>query len=82
VVNPSTINAEKAQLSQWREVLPGGLQAFHGVPFRIDSPIAVTGMESARNGAFYPTEINLRIGGKAKRIHLLHGTLFADKDGV
>src|SRR5947209_4351688 len=53
--------------------LPAGSQTFHGIPFRINSPISVTGMESARNGAFFPSETSIKIGGSARRIHLLHG---------
>ena len=64
-------------------VLPTGLQNFHGVPFRVDSRLAVTGIECARTGEFFPTEVTgIKVGGNAKRIHLLHGTMFADKDGV
>jgi len=64
-------------------MLPTGAQNFHGVPFRVDSRLAVTGMESARPGEFFPTEITgIKVGGNVKRIHLLHGTMFADKDGV
>src|SRR5947209_311141 len=62
--------------------LPSGLQTFHGVPFQLDAMLAVTGMESARLGEFFPTESSIKIEGKAKRIHLLHGTMFADKDGA
>ena len=39
-------------------------------------------MESARLGEFLPPEISLKLQGKGKRLHLLHGTMFADKDGV
>src|SRR4051812_14078374 len=64
-------------------MLPTGFQKFHGVPFRVGSRVAVTGIESARAGEFFPTEVTgVKIGGIAKRIHLLHGTMFADKDGV
>jgi peroxiredoxin len=64
-------------------VLPVGLQVFHGVPFVIRERIGVTGMESARNGEFFPTELKrIPIGSKARRLHLLHGALGADKDGV
>src|SRR5207247_1260670 len=34
-------------------------------------------------GDFFPTEITgLKIGGPVRRLHLLHGTMFADKDGT
>ena len=63
--------------------LPAGLRNFNHVPFRTGHPIAVTGIDSARTGDFFPTEVNgIRVGGKARRIHLLHTTLFAEKDGV
>ena len=63
--------------------LPAGVQTFHGIPFRIDSRLAVTGIESARAGDFFPTEVTgIKLGGNVKRLHLLHGTMFADKDGV
>src|SRR3954470_9311142 len=56
-------------------ILPTGLQNFHGVPFRVGSRVAVTGIESARIGEFFPTEVTgVKIGGIARRIHLLHGT--------
>ena len=62
--------------------LPSGLQTFHAIPFRIGRSVAVTGMESARSGDFFPTDVSIRIESKAKRIHLLHGAMFAEKDGV
>src|SRR6266566_1423478 len=36
---------------------PTGAQTFHGVPFRISQKLALTGMESARNGELYPAQI-------------------------
>ena len=62
--------------------LPAGVRNFNGIPFRIGSPIAVTGIDSARAGEFFPTEAEIVIGAKARRIHLLHTALFADKDGT
>lgn len=62
---------------------PGGMQVFHGVPFQVRDRLAVTGLEAARQGQFYPTELNaIPVECKAKRLHLLHGTYGADKDGV
>ena len=64
-------------------MLPAGAQTFHGVPFQISSRLAVTGIESARAGEFFPTEVTgIKGSGQSKRLHLLHGTMFADKDGV
>ncbi len=62
---------------------PKGLQSFHGVPFQLGERLAVTGMGPARNGELYPAEvIGIRVGRRAKRLHLLHGALSADKDGT
>ncbi len=62
---------------------PAGVQAFHGVPFLIRDRVAVTGLEAARQGQFYPTELTaIPVGRKTKRLHLLHGAQGADKDGV
>jgi protocatechuate 3,4-dioxygenase beta subunit len=64
-------------------VLPTGWQNFHGVPFLVGARLAVTGIESATYGEFFPAEVTgIKIGGPAKRIHLLHATMFAEKDGV
>jgi hypothetical protein len=63
--------------------VPKGVQTYHQIPFRIEKPIAVTGIEAARTGELFPKEITgIKIGAKAKRLHLLHATLFPDKDGV
>ena len=62
---------------------PAGLQVFHGVPFLIRERLAVTGLDSARQGQFHPTEIKaIPVGRQAKRLHLLHGAYGAEKDGV
>ena len=75
-------NSSEGSVRQF-SILPSGLQNFGGVPFRVDSRVTVTGMESARAGEFFPTAVTgIRIGGNAKRIHLLHGTMFSEKDGV
>ena len=64
-------------------ILPSGPQNFGGIPFRVNTRVTVTGMQSARAGEFFPTEVTgIPIGENAKRIHLLHGTMFAEKDGV
>lgn len=63
--------------------LPDGELESGGVPFRIGTPVAVTGIESARIGDFFPDQIGgIKIGRAAKRIHLLHTTLFAEKEGT
>ena len=62
---------------------PKGVQTYNKVPFRIEKPIAVTGIEAACTGELFPKEIiGIKVGAKAKRVHLLHATLFPDKDGV
>lgn len=63
--------------------LPRGQHTFNGVPFQVDGPMAVTGMDDAREGDFYPTRMaNLPVGRKAARLHLLHGANHDDKDGI
>jgi hypothetical protein len=63
--------------------LPEGRQSFNDIPLRIDQPLAVTGIEAARAGDFFPTAATgIRIGRAARRIHLLHATMFSDKDGT
>jgi len=64
-------------------VLPAGLQSFDGIPFFMGARIAVTGIESAHYGEFFPPEVTgIKIGAAARRIHLLHAVMFAEKDGV
>ena len=63
--------------------LPKGIQTYGNVPFQIGSPIAVTGLEAARGGELFPKELTgIKIGAKARRLHLLHATLFPEKDGT
>jgi thiol-disulfide isomerase/thioredoxin len=63
--------------------LPEGPQTFNGVPFLAATPMALTGMESARIADVFPHTISgIKIGRSAKRIHLLHATMFAEKDGT
>ena len=67
---------------QWA-LLPKGLEHFNDVPFFVGPPQAVTGMEAARAGDFSPTALRgLKVEGQARRIHLLHGLIGRDKDGV
>ncbi|MST93917.1 MAG: carboxypeptidase regulatory-like domain-containing protein [Pedosphaera sp.] len=54
-----------------------------GVPFRPGEPVAVTGLDAARRGDFFPTRVaGLAVGRKAARLHVLHGADHSDKDGV
>src|SRR5688572_2057014 len=63
--------------------LPRGQQTFGGVPFKIDCPLEITGIDDASNGEFHPTRLPaIKVGRKAGQIHLLHGTVRDDKDGV
>ncbi len=63
--------------------LPRGPQTFNGVPFRLEGPLAVTGLDDARQGDFHPPRLaNIPVGQKAARLHLLHGANHDDKDGV
>src|SRR5215212_9838475 len=52
--------------------LQEGLQLHDGVPFMLGDKLAVTGLESSQAGDIYPTEANLLVAGKFKRLHLLH----------
>lgn len=64
-------------------VLPAGLQTFNEIPFFMGGRIAVTGIESAHYGEFFPPEVKgIKIGGPVRRIHLLHAVMFAEKDGI
>lgn len=63
--------------------MPKGLQTYNRIPFQIEKPIAVTGIEAARTGELFPKELTgIKVGARARRLHLLHATLFPDKDGV
>lgn len=54
-----------------------------GVPFRPGEPVAVTGLDAARRGDFFPTRVaGLAVRRKAARLHVLHGADHSDKDGV
>src|SRR5262245_31180506 len=61
----------------WRS-LPKGTQVLDGVTFKIDGKLEVTGLDDAREGALHPGRIaGLKVGRKAARLWLLHGS-----DGV
>src|SRR6185369_6605829 len=49
--------AAEASVRQF-SALPSGRQVFHGIPFEIRGRIAVTGLDSARFGEFFPPQIN------------------------
>lgn len=66
----------------WAAV-PRGLQRLGGVPFRIEGLIEVTGLNAAREGHFAPPQITgIIVGSRARRLHLLHGALGCEDDGV
>jgi uncharacterized GH25 family protein len=72
-----------APISKSWSALPVGLQTFDGVPFQIGGPIELTGIDDASNGEFHPPRLPaITLGRKAARLHLLHGTVRGDKDGV
>ena len=63
--------------------LPKGDRVFRGIPFHVDLPIVVTGIEAARVGDFFPPSVDgIKVGHAARRIHLLHAASFAEKDGT
>jgi thiol-disulfide isomerase/thioredoxin len=63
--------------------LPDGPQTYRGVPFLVSAPMALTGIESARIADVFPHKVvGIKIGRATKRLHLLHATLFAEKDGM
>ncbi len=81
-LTPFATNSEALTGRQFSAV-PKGLQSFRGVPFLIRLPMGLNGMESARAGEHFPTEVTgIKIGAAAKRLHLLHATIGPDKDGV
>lgn len=63
--------------------LPMGSNQFHGVPFQVTGRIEITGMDAARHGAFAPPElVNIPINRKGTRLHLLHGALHGQREGI
>jgi len=67
---------------QWSAV-PRGVQNFDGVPFQIEGLVEVTGLDAAREGDFNPTQVEgIPVGRKARRLHLLHGVVGCEDDGV
>ena len=81
-LTPFALGAEEPAARSF-SALPKGEQRFHGVPFRVTLPVVVTGMDAARVGDFFPPAVTgLTIGRAVRRIHLLHGTTFAEKDGT
>ena len=76
-------NSSEALTGRQFSGVPIGLQSFRGVPFLLGPRFAVAGMEAARAGEVLPDRVTgIKIGARVRRIHLLHGTLSPDKDGV
>jgi len=62
---------------------PRGSQNLAGVPFQMDGQLEVSGLEAARRGEFFPSRItDIPVGRKARRLMLLHGTRYSERDGV
>src|SRR5712692_5062919 len=62
---------------------PRGSQNLEGVPFQMDGQLEVSGLEAARRGEFFPSRItDIPVGRKARRLMLLHGTRYSERDGV
>lgn len=81
-LSPHGLSAEEAVTRQLSP-LPNGLRVFNDVPFQVAAPIALAGIESARIADVFPLQVsNIQVGAAARRIHLLHSTLFAEKDGA
>ena len=81
-LTPFALGAEEPAARSF-SVLPKGEQRFHGIPFRVASPLVVTGVEAARVGDFFPPAVTgIPIGRVSKRIHLLHAAMFTEKDGT
>jgi peroxiredoxin len=63
--------------------VPTGRQQFGGVPFHVGEPLAVNGLDAARDSEFLPIEARgLKVGARLRRLHLLHAALSPEKDGV
>ena len=53
------------------------------MPFKIDGRIDLTGMDAARNCSFTPAEVlDIPVNKKARRLHLLHGALHGQREGI
>ena len=53
--------------------LARGRQTFGGVPFKIDCPLEITGIDDASDGEFHPTRLPaIAVGRKASQIHEAH----------
>lgn len=63
--------------------LPQGRQVVHGVAFDIGAPVVVAGLDAARDREIFPAQVTgIPVGAKARRLHLLHGVLAQERDGV
>src|SRR4051794_5236892 len=58
LVLPATASSTDASALRAFSGAPKGRQIFHGVPFTMSGPVLVTGLESARAGALFPTAIS------------------------
>ena len=66
----------------WSQV-PRGAPTLGGVPFTIGGKLEVTGLDAARQGGFRNARVvDIPVGQKAARLHLLHGAAHGLKDGV
>ncbi len=80
---PAVASVTDASALRQFSAAPQGRHTFNGVPFLIGAPLVVAGLEAARAGVLFPTEVmDIKVGLRARRLHLLHGTLSFDKDGV
>src|SRR5262245_5035307 len=56
VIDLSPVGGSSNELSFLRgSSFPRGLQSFGGIPFNVETKLAVTGMDDARNGEYYPS---------------------------
>ena len=78
----SSAGTNASGASHWTMLPTGGLTNA-GVPFLLAGPVAVTGIDAARRGDYFPARVaGMAVGGKAARLHVLHGADHSDKDGV
>ena len=62
---------------------PRGSRNLEGVPFQMNGQLEVSGLEAARRGEFFPSRITDNpVGRKARRLILLHGARYSERDGV
>ncbi len=62
---------------------PRGAQQFADIPFTMGGRIELAGLDAARRGEFVLTEVTgLPAHQMARRLHLLHGALHGQRDGI